>query len=44
MLSPTLTLNDVLYDPNLSCILVSINKLARDKNCQTNFFRSHCVF
>jgi hypothetical protein len=23
---------------------MSISKLAKDKNCQTNFFQTHCVF
>lgn len=44
VLSPVLTLNDVLHVPNLSCNLMSVSKLTRDINCQTNFFRSHCVF
>jgi len=30
---------DILF-PNLSCSLVSVNKLAEDKNCQTRFFFS----
>ncbi|CAJ2666701.1 unnamed protein product [Trifolium pratense] len=44
VLSPSLTLKDVLYVPNLSCSLMSVSKLAQDRNCQTNFFRTHCVF
>jgi hypothetical protein len=44
VLSPSLTLKDVLHVPNLSCSLMSVSKLAQDKNCQTNFFRTHCVF
>ncbi|CAJ2655096.1 unnamed protein product [Trifolium pratense] len=44
VLSPSLTLKDVLHVPNLSCSLMSVSKLAQDRNCQTNFFRTHCVF
>jgi hypothetical protein len=44
VLSPSLTLKDVLHVPNLSCNLMSVSKLAQEKNCQTNFFRTHCVF
>jgi hypothetical protein len=44
VLSPMLTLKNVLHVPNLSCSLMSVSKLAQDINCQTNFFRSHCVF
>ena len=44
VLSPMLTLKNVLHVPNLSCNLISVSKLAQDINCQTNFFRSHCVF
>ncbi|KAI5411829.1 hypothetical protein KIW84_056775 [Lathyrus oleraceus] len=44
VLSPMLTLKNVLDVPNLSCNLISVSKLAQDINCQTNFFRSHCVF
>ncbi|CAJ2656645.1 unnamed protein product [Trifolium pratense] len=44
VLSPSLTLKDVLHVPNLSCSLMSVSKLAQDRNCQTIFFRTHCVF
>ncbi|KAK2402482.1 hypothetical protein QL285_051997 [Trifolium repens] len=44
VLSPSLTLKDVLHVPNLSCSLMSVSKLAQEKNCQTNFFHTHCVF
>ncbi|KAI5412874.1 hypothetical protein KIW84_057482 [Lathyrus oleraceus] len=44
VLSPMLTLKNVLHVPNLSCNLISVSKLAQDINFQTNFFRSHCVF
>ncbi|XP_073227024.1 uncharacterized protein [Cicer arietinum] len=44
ILSPKLTLKDVLHVPNLSCNLLSITKLTKDINCQANFFHSHCTF
>ena len=44
VLSPLLTLKNVLHVPNLSCNLMSVSTLIEDKNCQINFFRSHCVF
>ncbi|KAI5387497.1 hypothetical protein KIW84_073566 [Lathyrus oleraceus] len=44
VLSPMLTLKNVLHVPNLSCNLMFVSKLAQDINCQTNFFRSHKVF
>ncbi|KAI5427181.1 hypothetical protein KIW84_032559 [Lathyrus oleraceus] len=44
VLSPMLTLKNVLHVPNLSCNLMFVSKLAQDINCQTNFFRSHCIF
>jgi hypothetical protein len=43
VLSPELSLENVLHVPKLSCNLMFVSKLAEDKNCQTNFFRSHCV-
>ncbi|XP_073225717.1 uncharacterized protein [Cicer arietinum] len=44
ILSPVLTLKDILHVPNLSCNLLSITKLTKDINCQANFFHSHCTF
>ena len=44
VLSPMLTLKNVFHVPNLSCNLIFVSKLAQDTNCQTIFFRSHCVF
>jgi hypothetical protein len=38
VLSPMLTLKYGILFPNLSCSLVSVSKLAEDKNCQTSFF------
>ena len=38
VLSPMLTLKNVLHVPNLSCNLISFSKLAQDINCQTIFF------
>lgn len=44
MLSPSLTLTDVLHVLNISCSLMLFNKLAQEKHCQTNFFHNHYVF
>ena len=44
IVSHSLTLNDVLHVPNISCNLLSISKLTRDQNCQANFFPSRCEF
>ena len=44
VLSPQLTIQDVLHIPNLSCNLLSINKLTKNKNCQTLFFDNYYVF
>ena len=37
VLSPELSLENVLHVPKLSCNLMSVSKLAEDTNCQTNF-------
>ncbi|KAM7509193.1 hypothetical protein LguiA_019646 [Lonicera macranthoides] len=44
IVSPSLTLKDVLHVPNLSYNLISVSKLALDLNCQVNFWASHCEF
>jgi len=44
IISPLLTLQDVLHVPNLSYNLLSVSKLIRDKRCQTHFFDTHCLF
>jgi hypothetical protein len=44
ILSPLLTLKNVLHVPKLSYNLISITKLTEDTNCQANFFHSHCIF
>jgi len=44
VLSPELSLENVLPVPKLSCNLMSVSKLTEDANCQTNFFLSHCIF
>ena len=41
VLSPVLTLKNVLHVPNLSCNLMSVSKLTQDTNCQIIFFKSH---
>lgn len=44
VLSPLLTIQDVLHVPNLSCNLLSVSTLITNKSCQVNFFDTHCVF
>ena len=44
IISPLLTLQDVLHVPNLSCNLLFVSKLTRDKRCQTHFLDTHCLF
>jgi len=44
VLSPLLTIQDVLHVPNLSCNLLSVNQLITDKNCHVHFLDTHCVF
>jgi len=39
-----LILKSVLYVPNLSCNLLSISKITKERNCLVIFFHSHCVF
>lgn len=43
-ISPSITLKDILYVPNLSYNLLSISKLTRGLQCQAQFFPSHCEF
>ena len=44
IISPLLTLKDVLHVPHLSYNLLSVSKLTRDHNCKINFWSSHCKF
>jgi len=44
IISPLLTLQDVLHVPNFSCNLLSVSKLIWGKRCQTHFFDTHCLF
>ena len=39
-----ITLSSVLHVPNMSCNLLSINKLTKSQNCFITFFFTHCVF
>ena len=43
-ISKILTLESILHVSNLSCNLLSINKLTRDMNCVTKFFPFYCEF
>ncbi|CAN1240915.1 Retrovirus-related Pol polyprotein from transposon RE2 [Linum perenne] len=42
IISQNLVLKQVLYVPNLSCNLLSISQLTKDKNCSTNFRANVC--
>lgn len=42
--SPLLTTQDVLHVPNMSCNLLSLSKLTRDKRRQIHFIDTHCLF
>ena len=44
MVSPILTLHNVLHILKLSYNLLSISKLTYDLNCRANFHHSHCEF
>ena len=44
VISPSLTLHNVLHVPKLSCNLLSISKLTNDLKCQANFYSSRCEF
>ncbi|KAK3027903.1 hypothetical protein RJ639_040280 [Escallonia herrerae] len=44
VLSPSITLHNVLHVPKLSCNLFSISKLTNDLKCQANFYSSRCEF
>ncbi|KAI3450102.1 hypothetical protein Pfo_006767, partial [Paulownia fortunei] len=43
-LSNHLTINSVLHVPNLTCNLLSVNKLTLEHNCVAKFFPSMCQF
>ena len=44
VLSPFLTIQDVLHVPNFPCNLLYVSKLTKNKNCQAHLFNTHCVF
>lgn len=44
ILSPHITLKNVLHVPNLACNLLSISKLAVDQNCEAKFSTFQCIF
>ncbi|KAK3034107.1 hypothetical protein RJ639_034087 [Escallonia herrerae] len=44
VISPSITLDSVLLVPSLSCNLLSISKLTKDRKCVANFFPTHCTF
>ena len=44
VISPFLTIRNVLHIPKLSCNLLSISKLTQDKKCKVNFFHDRCEF
>ncbi|KAK2999277.1 hypothetical protein RJ639_023557 [Escallonia herrerae] len=44
VLSPSITLHNVLHVPKLSCNLLSISKLTNDHKCQANFYYTRCEF
>ncbi|KAK3037954.1 hypothetical protein RJ639_030659 [Escallonia herrerae] len=44
VLSPSITLHNVLHIPKLSCNLLSISKLTNDLKCQANFYSTQCEF
>ncbi|KAK3019106.1 hypothetical protein RJ639_003788 [Escallonia herrerae] len=44
VLSPSITLHNVLHVPKLSCNLLSISKLTNDLKCQANFYSTRCGF
>ncbi|KAK3029863.1 hypothetical protein RJ639_038297 [Escallonia herrerae] len=44
VLSPSITLHNVLHVPKLSCNLLSISKLTYDLKCQANFYSTRCEF
>jgi len=39
-----LTLKSVLYVPDLTCNLLSMNKLTKERGCVVTFSQSHCIF
>jgi len=43
ILSPLLTLKNVLHVPKLSCNLISITKLIKDINCQYQMKKGHFI-
>lgn len=44
IISQDLILKSVLLVPNLTCNLLSISKLIKDRTCVTKFYPSHCQF
>lgn len=44
MISPTITLTDVLLIPSFQCNLLSISKLTYQSNITVSFTSSHCFF
>ncbi|KAK3030877.1 hypothetical protein RJ639_037227 [Escallonia herrerae] len=44
VLSPSITLHNVLHVPKLSCNLLSISKLTNDLKYQANFYSTRCEF
>lgn len=43
ILSSLITIQDVLHVLNLTCNLLSVDKLTQNKNTQAHFFDTHCV-
>ena len=44
IISPAITLHNVLHVPKLSCNLISVHKLIFDANCLINFSPTGCIF
>ena len=44
VISPSITLHNVFYVPNLLCNLLSISKITHDLKCQAHFFHSSWAF
>ena len=44
IISKDITLNSILFVPNLDCNLLSVSKITRDFNCITKFSSNICVF
>ena len=43
-LSPSLSINNVLFVPSLNCNLISVSQLTKSHNCVTTFFPTYCIF